>query len=307
MEGGFLLPESMDNDVLYAIGVLSKMMDVSTDTLRYYDEIGLLKPAKTSQETGYRYYTSNQIATLLQIIELKQYGFSLNEIKRILNQGEVTPTDMYLTRYWALENEKRKLQEAIDELAEKIIQRQEDIIMNKKILIVDDAQLMRLLCKDLLTLNGYDVVGEACDGLEAVDLYKSLKPDIVLLDIVMPNCDGINALKRIKEYDKNAHVVMISAMSQARIIAEAFLAGARGFISKPFPADDLLRKLKDSLLQVTAINNEIAQKIHSAFVDDTYVFAPHEVEMIVNIILSQAETNEVESTINRLKNSQRFR
>ena len=173
--------------------------------------------------------------------------------------------------------------------------------MDKKILIVDDAPFMRSICKDFLSREGYDVVGEACDGLEAVELYKSLKPDIILLDIVMPDCDGISALKKIKEYDENAHAVMLSAKSQARMVAEALLAGARDFIGKPFQSEDLLRKIKESFHQTTAVNNEIAQKIYNAGVDDDYILAKHEVEMIVKIIHSKADANEVESLIARLK------
>ena len=289
------------NGELFSIGALAKIMGISTDTLRYYDEIGLLIPHRTSQETKYRYYTTNQAIVLARIMELKQFGFTLKEIKDTLSKGEADLTDVYLNRYWALEHEKNQLQEAIDELLKKVKQRQEDSVMNKKILIVDDVPFMRSICKDLLTRAGFDVVGEARDGLEAVEVYKISKPDIVLLDIVMPNCDGIDALRKIKEHDEKAHAVMISAMSQARVVAEALMAGAKEFVSKPFHSEDLIRKINESFSQATSANHEIAQKIYNASVNDTKILASHEVEMITKIVHSQADANEVETIIARLK------
>ena len=110
---------------LYSIGVLAKMVDISKDTLRYYDEIGLFMPHKISDETKYRYYTEEQVAILARIIELKSYGFSLNEIRDIIKKGDKDLTDAYLNRYWALEEEKKKIQQAIDLLSEKIKQKME--------------------------------------------------------------------------------------------------------------------------------------------------------------------------------------
>lgn len=106
--------------------------------------------------------------------------------------------------------------------------------MGKKILIVDDAAFMRMMLKDILTKNGYEVVGEAENGAKAVEKYGELKPDLVTMDITMPEMDGISALKNIRSIDSNAKVVMCSAMGQQAMVIEAIQVGARDFIVKPF-------------------------------------------------------------------------
>ena len=106
--------------------------------------------------------------------------------------------------------------------------------MGKKILIVDDAAFTRMMLKDILTKNGYEVVGEAENGAKAVEKYKEVTPDLVTMDITMPEMDGISALKNIRSIDSNAKVVMCSAMGQQAMVIEAIQAGARDFIVKPF-------------------------------------------------------------------------
>jgi two-component system chemotaxis response regulator CheY len=112
-----------------------------------------------------------------------------------------------------------------------------------KILIVDDAAFMRMMLKDILTKNGYEVIGEASDGNEAVSKFQELKPDLVTLDITMPNKDGIQALKDIKAIDPNALCVMCSAMGQQSMVIEAIQSGAKDFIVKPFQADRVLESI----------------------------------------------------------------
>ena len=116
--------------------------------------------------------------------------------------------------------------------------------MGKKVLIVDDAAFMRMMLKDILTKNGYEVVGEAENGNKALEKYKELKPDLVLMDITMPEVDGISALKNIRKEDGNAKVVMCSAMGQQNMVIEAIQSGARDFIVKPFQADRVLEAVK---------------------------------------------------------------
>jgi two-component system chemotaxis response regulator CheY len=116
-----------------------------------------------------------------------------------------------------------------------------------KILIVDDAAFMRMMLKDILTKNGYEVVGEASDGNEAVSKFQELKPDLVTLDITMPNKDGIQALKDIKAIDPNALCVMCSAMGQQSMVIEAIQSGAKDFIVKPFQADRVLESIRKVL------------------------------------------------------------
>ena len=116
--------------------------------------------------------------------------------------------------------------------------------MGKKILLVDDAAFMRMMLKDILTKNGYEIVGEAENGAKAVEKYKEVTPDLVTMDITMPEMDGISALKNIRSIDSNAKVVMCSAMGQQAMVIEAIQAGARDFIVKPFQADRVLEAVK---------------------------------------------------------------
>ena len=116
--------------------------------------------------------------------------------------------------------------------------------MGKQVLIVDDASFMRMMIKDILTKNGYEVVGEAENGNKALEKYKELKPDLVLMDITMPEVDGIAALKNIRKEDGNAKVVMCSAMGQQNMVIEAIQSGARDFIVKPFQPDRVLEAIK---------------------------------------------------------------
>lgn len=113
-----------------------------------------------------------------------------------------------------------------------------------KILIVDDAAFMRMMIKDILQKNGYEVIGEAANGLEAVELYKAHQPDLVTMDITMPEMDGIEAVKQIKAINPAAKVIMCSAMGQQSMVMDAIKAGAKDFIVKPFQADRVLEAIK---------------------------------------------------------------
>ncbi|GAB7388228.1 chemotaxis protein CheY [Bacillaceae bacterium] len=119
--------------------------------------------------------------------------------------------------------------------------------MSAQILVVDDAAFMRMMLKEILTKNGYNVVGEASDGAQAVEKYKELKPDLVTMDITMPEMDGITALKEIKKIDPNAKVIMCSAMGQQAMVIDAIQAGAKDFIVKPFQADRVLEAVRKTL------------------------------------------------------------
>lgn len=116
--------------------------------------------------------------------------------------------------------------------------------MAKNILICDDAAFMRMMIKDILTKNGYNIAGEAENGSVAVDKYKELKPDLVLMDITMPEMDGIQALKKIRENDPGASVIMCSAMGQQAMVIEAIQSGAKDFIVKPFQAERVIEAVK---------------------------------------------------------------
>jgi len=111
--------------------------------------------------------------------------------------------------------------------------------MPGKILVVDDAAFMRMMLKKILASTGKEVV-EAVDGSDGISKYKEHKPDLVLMDIVMPNTDGIECLKQILAFDKNARVVMCSSIGQQAIVNDAIKIGARDFIVKPFEAAKVL-------------------------------------------------------------------
>lgn len=115
--------------------------------------------------------------------------------------------------------------------------------MKKRVLIVDDATFMRIKLKDILEKNNYEVVGEADNGLEAIEKYKEVNPDIVTMDITMPEMDGVEALKQIKAHDANATILMCSAMGQQSMVMDAIRAGAVDFIVKPFDTERVIHAL----------------------------------------------------------------
>ena len=113
-----------------------------------------------------------------------------------------------------------------------------------KILIVDDAAFMRMMIKDILTKNGYEIAAEAENGQKAVEKYAETNPDLVLMDITMPEMDGLEALKAIKATNPGATVIMCSAMGQQAMVIEAIQSGAKDFIVKPFQAERVLEAVK---------------------------------------------------------------
>ncbi|MNM84656.1 Chemotaxis protein CheY [compost metagenome] len=119
--------------------------------------------------------------------------------------------------------------------------------MANRILIVDDAAFMRMMIRDILSKNGFEVVGEAQDGAQAVEKFKELHPDLITMDITMPEMDGIAALKEIKKLDPNARVIMCSAMGQQAMVIDAIQAGAKDFIVKPFQSDRVIEAINKTL------------------------------------------------------------
>ncbi len=121
--------------------------------------------------------------------------------------------------------------------------------MAGRILIVDDAPIIRLMLKDILVANGYEVVGECGDGNEGVQQYKELRPDLVTMDITMPEKDGIQALEEILGIDENAKVIVITAIDQREALMEAIRSGATDYIIKPFETDRVLSAVKKVLTE----------------------------------------------------------
>ena len=120
-----------------------------------------------------------------------------------------------------------------------------------KILIVDDASLMRTIIKDVIVKRGFEIVGEAKDGYEAVEMFRMYSPDLVFLDITMPGLNGIEALRQIMEINPRAKVIMCSALGQKQLVAEAIQIGASDFIVKPFKADRVLEAIQRVFNQAT--------------------------------------------------------
>lgn len=116
-----------------------------------------------------------------------------------------------------------------------------------KILVVDDAAFMRMMMKDILAKGEHEVVGEAEDGKKCLMEYSKVKPDLVTLDITMPELDGMNTLVALKKLDPSARVVMVSAMGQQDIVIQAIKAGARDFVVKPFKPDRVLEAINKAL------------------------------------------------------------
>jgi len=119
--------------------------------------------------------------------------------------------------------------------------------MPKKVLIVDDAVFMRNMIRDIFAAAGFEVVGEAANGLEAVEKFRELRPDLTTMDIVMPFKSGIEATREIVQVDPRAVVVMCSALGQEALVMEAIEAGASDFIVKPFRAEDVISVVKKVL------------------------------------------------------------
>ncbi|MFH0984859.1 MAG: response regulator [Candidatus Omnitrophota bacterium] len=119
--------------------------------------------------------------------------------------------------------------------------------MSAKILIVDDAPIIRLMLKNILLQNGFEVIGEAANGLEAVEKYQALKPDLVTMDIVMPECDGIEALEKILSLSREAKVLMVTAVDQREPLMKAIKIGAFDYIVKPFENDRVVSAINKAL------------------------------------------------------------
>lgn len=113
----------------------------------------------------------------------------------------------------------------------------------KKVLIVDDAAFMRVSIRNMVTKNGFEVAGEAENGLVAIQKYAEIRPDIVTMDITMPEMNGLDALKAIRQIDPGAVVVMVSALGQESMVREAVLSGAKGFVVKPFKEETITAAL----------------------------------------------------------------
>ncbi|KJS47212.1 MAG: chemotaxis protein CheY [Peptococcaceae bacterium BRH_c23] len=114
-------------------------------------------------------------------------------------------------------------------------------------MIVDDAAFMRMMLKDILTKNGFTVIGEAENGALAVEKYRDLQPNLTIMDITMPEMDGLQAVKEIRKQDSKARIIMCSAMGQQSMVIEAIQSGAKDFVVKPFQAERVVEAVTKAL------------------------------------------------------------
>lgn len=270
----------------YSIGQISELVKISNDTLRYYDEINLLKPHHVDKETHYRYYSKEQVSDLLFILELKQFGFSLDAIKQLLDcTDEERLKEAFNIRLKQLFTDLDETHKIINLLSKRIDElegRPGKGSSKKKLLIVDDSAFMRMMLKDIFKKNGYKVEGELDDGQTAAEKYCEIKPDMVIMDINMPIVNGIEAAKSIIEKDKEAKIVMLSVIAKTDKILYSLQAGACDFIAKPFQADGIVESIDRNLNETGKYNlNTINMLLENVFF----------MEKTADVVLTQSKIN----------------
>lgn len=227
---------------MYTIGQISKMVNITANALRYYDEIALLKPIKQDHMTGYRYYSDSQIKELIKIQELKYYGFSLNEIKDLLHADQ----DQL---YKALSTKMQSLRQAYmnDGIRLKIIMKKMgklDMDKNKLIMLVECVSLERMIMSEILHAQGFTNIIYCVNGQEAVEQYEKHMPHLVITGITMPVMDGLYASKLIMQKHNDARFIFCTYMSQLHILYDAVSSGCCvDFIAKPFGVERLVNSV----------------------------------------------------------------
>jgi len=166
--------------------------------------------------------------------------------------------------------------------------------MYEKILLVDNSVLMQTICKDILLKADYDIVGEAADGTEAIEKFRRFSPDVVLLNIVMPDVDGILTLKKIKKINPDAKAIICSSMAQTRFITEGLMAGAGGFILKPFDADTLVSMIEDVLHKERVFNHDVLRVIHEQSINETSLLTQQDINKIIRMALKEKVKSDVD-------------
>jgi len=137
--------------------------------------------------------------------------------------------------------------------------------MKRKVLLADSYREMRRAQREILNRDGFIIAGEAANQKEAVELYESLRPDLLFLDIMLPNMDGMNALKKIKTIDPGARVIMYSPLAEVNIVIESLIRGAENFIIKPFGAADLIRAARGAFAEKAPLNKDILKLIYKKY------------------------------------------
>lgn len=154
--------------------------------------------------------------------------------------------------------------------------------MNNRLLIVDDVLFMRVNLRSIVEKFGYEVVGEAADGKEAITKYQYLSPDAILLDITMPKMDGVDCLQAIKKIDPTAKIIMVSAMGQGTFIKQCFKYGAEYFICKPFE-EDKLKKVLHAVVPLSQIEPEEEKNNYEATVESLTIHHEGLLTSVLNV------------------------
>jgi two-component system chemotaxis response regulator CheY len=280
---------------VYTIGEISKIVKISTNALRYYDEIGLLKPVAVKNDNQYRYYSDEQVKDIMFITELKQYGFSLGEIKDLIkNKDNKKLKQMLEQKFIEVNDNIMKLKQNSKILERRISEliKEELEMKGGRILIVDDLELVRKMIKSIIEEHGYICAGEAYNGEEAIEAYEELKPDLIIMDITMPKMDGIYAMGKIINKHKDARIIMCSGMSNPQIILESINAGARDFVSKPISSFRLIEaiergldnnfsicKVKDNINQISSSIKDFSGGVHNI------TLSQEEIDLLLNMLL----------------------
>lgn len=219
----------------YTIGELAKVVNLSTDAIRYYEEVGLLSPHHVDPVNRYRYYTTEQIGIITEIMEWKECGLTLEEIGEMLGGADLDKRQNILQERLAdmLDRETR-LARSIRLLRSRIAANKEASAEMKTVLIIDDSAFVRQCIADVLERQGWTVAESVPDGEQGLELYGRQKPDVVVLDIGLVGMDGIEVLKRIRQLDPNAKVVMCSGRGTPEVVQECLGCGAADFVAKPF-------------------------------------------------------------------------
>jgi len=229
---------------MYSIGEIAKIVQVSVDTLRYYDEIDLLKPCYIQEENRYRYYSKDQLNDLVFILEMKSYGFSLDAIRELLACQDPSRIEQALQgRIRELSVEQHSFEKTLQRITHKLQQLsdKEDMPPTNTVLIVDDVAFMRMVLRDIVEKHGYIVLGEAATAQEGVDLCSQMKPDFVIMDLhFAEGMDGIHATRHIRRLHHEARIIICSARGSIENILLSIHNGAQAFVVKPFQAEYLL-------------------------------------------------------------------
>jgi len=252
----------MKESKMKTIGEIANIVQVSVSTLRYYDEIDLLKPVHIDEQSKYRYYTDEQVSQLLRILELKSYGFNLDAIRNLLEENsDQVLLNAYHAKLTELNSSINALNDTKDKLTQRIMSKDKESLLRKRILLVDDSEFIRNIVANILNKHDYIVEEHAANGVEAIDKFIDLKPQLVIMDIGMPKLDGINATEEILKHDKDAIVIMCSAHNEFESILLSLKVGATHFIPKPFSEHQLLKTIEESFIKRHLFNPKFLDQI----------------------------------------------